>query len=80
MADPKAIKLGVKRRKQIMRFLVTFQRKNGYPPTQSEIADGLGVSRTAVRNHLEILVEQGLIKVPPGGRRRIVLNPEAILK
>lgn len=76
MADPKAVKAGVKRRKQIMRFIDSYQRKNGFPPSQTEIAEGVGISRTAIRSHLDILADEGQLRRRPGSRRQIVLVME----
>jgi DNA-binding transcriptional ArsR family regulator len=41
------------------------------PSSVTDIADGLPVSRPAVSQHLQVLLEAGLVDVRPRGRHRI---------
>lgn len=51
-----------KRRKHVLRFIRSYLKKNGRPPTIAEIADEVGLrSPNATRNHLLALEEQGYL-------------------
>lgn len=74
MAGSRLIKQGEKRRKAILTFIGKYDKKNGRPPTISEIAEGVGLSSpNATRNHLHRLQEEGMIRMEPKIARSIVL-------
>jgi repressor LexA len=51
------------RQQQVLSFIISYIDKNGYPPSQREIAFHLGVSGTLpVIKHLEALEKKGFLK------------------
>lgn len=72
MAGAKLIAQGIERRRAIMRFIKDYLRKNGFAPSIEEIAEAVELSsKTAVRHHLEILVDEGAIQMTPGKYRSL---------
>jgi len=67
---------------QLNFYIVNNKIKSGDPfPTESELANKLGISRTAIREALKRLETLGIIEVKPGvGRFVREFNFEAILK
>lgn len=68
MANPAYVAEGIKRREDIMDFLITYRDTHGYAPSQEEIAVGLGVSRQTIFKHLRIMEDKGLITIGPNAR------------
>lgn len=61
-----------RRQKQILDFIKQYIEKYGYSPTLGEIADSIGVSSLAtVHEHLQALVQKGVIKRFEGAVRGI---------
>lgn len=61
-----------KRQKQILDFIKQYIEKYGYSPTLAEIAGSIGVSSLAtVHEHLQALVQKGVIKKFEGAVRGI---------
>lgn len=61
-----------KRQKQILDFIKQYIDKYGYSPTLAEIAESIGVSSLAtVHEHLQALVQKGMIKRFEGAVRGI---------
>lgn len=57
---------------RIYEFIVAWQMKNGYPPTQAEIRDHFGFSSpNAVRSHLVLIEKKGYIRLNGGKARGI---------
>lgn len=52
---------GEDRRSAMLTFIKGYIAERGYPPTNQEIADGTGISKTVARRHLQTLAEGGLI-------------------
>lgn len=74
MAGKNLIQQGERRRKAIITFIAKYQKKNGYAPTISEIAEAVGLgSPNATRNHLHKLQEEGKIQMQPRIARGITL-------
>lgn len=48
-----------------------FARVAAHPSSVTRLADGLPISRPAVSQHLQVLLEARLVDVHPQGRRRI---------
>lgn len=71
MAGSALLKQGQARRREIMRFIKSFIRKNGFAPSLREISEGVGVSKTAVQHHLAILQDEGKIRLTPGHYRSL---------
>jgi len=56
-----------------------FMRLNSGPMNVGRLAQGMGVSRPAVSQHLKILKEAGLIREHREGRKRLYeINPEGL--
>lgn len=54
------------RQKKILKFIETFLKQNGYPPTIREIGEAVDIASTSVVNYnLNKLVEHGLIERAP---------------
>ena len=59
---------------KICEFIIAWQTKNGYPPTQAEIRDHFGFgSLNAVRSHLVLIEKKGYIRLNCGKARGIQL-------
>ncbi|KKQ66769.1 MAG: LexA repressor [Candidatus Daviesbacteria bacterium GW2011_GWA2_38_24] len=70
-----------RRQKQILDFIKQYIAKYGYSPTLGEIADSIGVSSLAtVHEHLQALVQKGLIKKFEGVVRGIEVIDNKISK
>ncbi len=50
------------RQLDILRLIRDFRSNRGFSPTMQELADQLGVSKVTVFQHLEALIEKGLIR------------------
>ena len=65
--------------KAVLAFIKSFQEKEGFPPTQAEIAKGMGFrSANAAAQHLRLLTKKGAIEMTPGlarGLRITVPSP-----
>jgi repressor LexA len=55
------VKKITKKQQEIYDSIVRYHEKNGYPPSQNEIAEMQGITRTAVRYHLKALKAKGYI-------------------
>jgi predicted ArsR family transcriptional regulator len=75
MADPKLVALGEERRKEIVRFIRATQKEWGVSPSHQEIAEHLGIAEPAVRKHIAILIEQGLVTQLQGVNRSLRIVP-----
>ena len=63
-----------KKQREIIDFINTFIRTNGYSPTLQEIADAIGVKSLAtVHEHLSALTKKGVIRKSSGEVRGIEL-------
>lgn len=59
------------------RKIVERLRQGAHPV--GHVAEGLGVSRPAVSQHLKVLSDAGLVTVTPDGTRRLyALSPEGV--
>ncbi len=56
---------------QVLEFVETRTRIDGYCPDLREIARGIGCSKTAVHSKLARLSERGFVRIKPGSRRAI---------
>ena len=66
-----SIKL-TKKQLAVLDFLQDFTEENGYSPSYREIMSGLGLSSvSAVAEHVENLVEKGVLKKVPGAARSL---------
>ena len=72
-----------KKQKQIVDFITEFLKTNNYSPTYREIMSGLGLSSvSAVAEHVDNLVEKGVLKKTPGSARSLEVlidaHPETV--
>lgn len=68
-----------RRQRQILDFIRQYIEKYGYSPTLSEIAESIGVSSLAtVHEHLQALVQKGVIKKFEGAVRGLELIDQKI--
>ena len=66
-----AMKL-TKKQLAVLDFLQDFTEENGYSPSYREIMSGLGLSSvSAVAEHVENLVEKGVLRKAPGAARSL---------
>ena len=66
-----AMKL-TKKQLAVLDFLQDFTEENGYSPSYREIMSGLGLSSvSAVAEHVENLVEKGVLRKVPGAARSL---------
>jgi DNA-binding FadR family transcriptional regulator len=49
------------KQREIYGIITQYHRKNGYSPSQNEIAEMKGITRTAVRDYLKALKAKGYI-------------------
>ena len=62
----------------IYSFIVSYIKKEGYPPSVREICQGVGIRSTStVHAHLHRLEEAGKIEYTPGKRRAILIKETA---
>ena len=69
-----------KRQRDLLEFVSQFMQKHGYAPTLAEICDGLGLrSPATVHEHIQNLMEKGVLKRTEGVRRGIeIIDQRAI--
>ena len=61
-----------KKQLAVLNFLEDFTAENGYSPSYREIMSGLGLtSVSAVAEHVENLVQKGVIRKVPGAARSL---------
>lgn len=61
-----------KKQQNLLNFIQDFTEENGYSPSYREIVAGLGLSSvSAVAEHINNLVEKGVIKKVPGAARSL---------
>lgn len=63
-----------KKQLAVLRFLEDFMEENGYSPSYREIMAGLKLSTvSAVAEHIDNLVEKGVLKRKPGEARSLMV-------
>lgn len=65
------------RRMEILTAIRDYQRKHGYSPTMQELAKKFGVSKVTIFEHIEALVEEGLLRRMPRKARSLEIGPAA---
>lgn len=63
------------RQEQVLQFVTSYIDNNGYPPSQREIADHLGISNPGVMKHLEALEKKGFIRRDSNSRSIALTTP-----
>jgi repressor LexA len=62
VAGSALIAQGIDKRRQILRFIRDYQRRQGMAPTIAEITNAMGyASKNAVRTHLQQLAQEGWV-------------------
>ena len=56
---------------EVLRFVAAYTDEHHYPPTVSEIAESLGVSRTAINDRIGFTIAKGYAGRKPGIARGI---------
>jgi repressor LexA len=59
---------------EILRYIITYTRSRGYPPTMKEIADHTGVTVSRVFWYLERMQVRGLVTRVPRQPRTVVVT------
>ena len=68
---------GDRRREAILLFIKSYWEEFGIAPSVDEITKGVGLSsKTAVRHHLAVLSDAGLVTTQTGKYRSIRLAPQ----
>jgi repressor LexA len=63
---------GDRHRQEIRRFVQDFSRREGYQPSQREIADAVGMAASTVSYHVSVMDQQGSVRRGRGQPRTIV--------
>jgi repressor LexA len=65
------------RQREVFDFIAEYHRKNGFSPSYSEIAGGLGLSHSTIITYIGILRNKGYVHFLPGIPRSLtVVRPE----
>jgi repressor LexA len=62
---------GERQRRRILEFVPEFARREGYAPSQREIAEGLGLGLATVNYHLSVLEQDGSLHRGAGQPRTL---------
>jgi repressor LexA len=63
------------REQQIYDFIKAYMTENGYPPSEREIGDGVGLKSTSsVHSYLERMVLKGLLVSDNGSSRTTIIK------
>lgn len=69
-----------RRQRDLLEFISQFMQKKGYAPTLAEICDGLGLrSPATVHEHIQNLIEKGLLKKTEGARRGLEVVDQKVM-
>ncbi len=68
------------RQREILEFIKEFQARNGFPPSQREMASHFSITVRAVFDHLIALEKKGMIRRLAGSSRGIQLAMHAFAK
>lgn len=71
MAGTALIAQGVERRREILKFIKAYIRKQSFPPSIDEVAVGVNGSKTNIRHHIDILIDEGFLAMTPGRYRSL---------
>ena len=58
----------------MVRYIVDYRNENGMPPSVREIAEEFGVGRQTAQNTLRRMMDEGLLRRPPGVARGIQIS------
>ena len=63
------------RQEQVLQFVTSYIDNNGYPPSQREIAEHLGITNPAVIKHLDAIEKKGFLKRESSSRAIALTTP-----
>lgn len=64
--------------RELAEFIISHTEKHGYPPSRSQMAKRLGVTKNAVQQRMDRLVREGIIQRAPGVSRGIKVNRQRL--
>lgn len=62
------------RQMQILTFIRDYRHNHGYSPTMQELADQLGITKVTVFEHVEAVIDKGLLRRTPHKARSLELT------
>lgn len=71
MAGQALLRQGVDKRREILRFIKAYIKKQGYAPTLDEIAMGVGAAKTTARYHVGVLMDEKYLAMTEGKYRSL---------
>lgn len=77
-SDPSAMPRLTPRRLEILTAIRDFQQNRGYSPTMQELAALLGVSKVTIFEHVEALIEKGLLQRSRHKARSLEITSSAV--
>lgn len=77
-AQQHSTRLVTPRQLEILTIIRDFRRKRGFSPTMQELADQLDVSKVTVFEHVEALVDKGLLRRSRHKARSLELTSDAV--
>ncbi len=57
---------------EVLNYLIGFVEQNGYQPSQGEMAEFFGVTKTAITQRLRDLASRGIIEIREGAKERAI--------
>ncbi|MFE6031035.1 LexA family protein [Streptomyces niveus] len=66
------------KRGAILSFIRSATQENGFPPSQHEIGEAVGLAKSSVTYQLQVLEEMGYLRCNPGRFRSVVLVTRAV--
>jgi len=71
VTSPRLVALGRRRRDEIVEFIATYREANDLAPSIAEIAEALNVEPSAVRRHINLLIDEGRLSRMEGKARSL---------
>jgi SOS-response transcriptional repressor LexA len=63
---------------EVLNFITTHRRNEGYPPALSQIAQHFGISKDAARQCVDVLIDEGHLQrfpASPAPLRKVLAQP-----
>jgi len=58
---------------EVLRYIIAHIETHGFQPSQSEVAQAIGVTKNAIQGRLKELARRGIIDLPAGNRERAIV-------
>lgn len=71
MAGSALLAQGIDKRRAILRYVKAYIKRHAYSPSFDEIAEGVKGSKTTVRYHIGILIDEGFLSMTEGKYRSL---------